>query len=210
VTDQIAFILNRLQIPQSYLDFAFGQLKQCHATQAEFSAARRQKLQSQQNAGRTRLDSLLQLKISPANVAGALLTDEEYLRQKTQIKEELDLVQRQLANEEQQAETWIVDCERFFVFTQHLPELFATSSVENKRAAMLLICSKLTLANHQVDVEFSRPFAQVAAFPLAGRPDKTQSERQEVLAEAEKPEIMEHWLAILDAIRTRQTFLLPF
>ncbi len=199
---QFTNLLASLRLPQSYLDYAFARLKLSHAAQAQFSAARRQKLQSQTNACHERLAGLLQLKISPANARGDLLSDDEYLTQKTTIKQELELVQRQLAADERLGEVSTLDFEQFFTFTQHIEKKFSVASVDDKRAALFLLCSKLTLENHHVNATFREPFAAVAGFPLAGVPDGTQSERRKVLARAKKPEIVDSWLGILDAIRT--------
>src|SRR5438874_10567412 len=109
------------------------------------------------------------MKISPANTASVLLSDEEYLGQKERIKEERDVAQRQLAAEQQQGDTWIDDCERFFAFTQKLCTRFTEASNEEKRGALFFLCKKLTLRDQRVSAELREPFAELAAFPLAGR-----------------------------------------
>src|SRR5204863_425770 len=83
--------------------------------------------------------------------------------------------------DEQQSQTWVEDCERFFVFTQELARRFSEGSIEEKRAALFLICSKLTLRDKRIEAEFRDPFAAVAGFPLAGKPDETGFERRGVL-----------------------------
>lgn len=205
VAKEFARILSGLRLPQAYLDYALSKLRQCHAAQTEFAAARRHKLQSQLNAGHARLDGLLQLKISPANAAGALLSDEEYLTQKLRIQEELDTFQRQLTADAQQGKTWIDDCERFFAFTQGLTDNFAKASAEEKQSALFLVYSKLVLRDHTVTAAFREPFASLAAFPLAGMPGGGQFEPIRLRTVAEKPEIVASWLGILDSIRTALT-----
>jgi DNA invertase Pin-like site-specific DNA recombinase len=202
VAKQFGAIFSGLQIPQSYIDYALSKLRQSHATKVEYAGARRHKLQSQVNACHVKQDSLLQLKISPANLAGALLNDAEYLAQKTKIQEELDMIQHQLAADQQGGEEWIDACERFFAFTQKLAGTFAEASAEEKQAALFLVCSKLTLGNQLVTAEFREPFATLAAFPLAGQGGKGQFEPHGRLKQAEEPEIVESWLGILDVIRT--------
>lgn len=202
VAGEFARVLSGLRLPPAYLDYALARLRQCHATQAGFAAARRHKLQSHLNAGHARLDRLLQLKISPSNATGELLSDTEYLAQKRRIQDELDAVQRQLAADGQDARTWVADCERFFAFTQGLVAAFETAGAEDKQAALLLVCSKLTLRDHAVAAEFREPFASLAAFPLAGGQAGGQFEPAERPAGAEKPEVVASWLGLLDAIRT--------
>ena len=112
VAEQFTSLLTRLRLPQPFLDYSFAKLKDCHAAQSELTAARRQRLQSELNACHARLDGLLQLKISPGNADGSLLSDEEYRRQKERILNELDTAQRQLTSDQRQGKTWIEDCER--------------------------------------------------------------------------------------------------
>jgi site-specific DNA recombinase len=202
VAREFAAVLSGLQVPQAYLDYALSKLRQCHTTQAEFAAARRQKLQSQLNTCHARLDGLLQLKISPGNATGALLSDEEYLRQKQRIQEELDSAGRQLAAAGEQGQAWVGDCERFFAFTQSLRENFAAAGAEEKQAVLFLMCSKLTLKDHRIVPVFREPFASLAAFPLAGNGDEPRFEPSRLRAVAEKPEIVTSWLGILDVVRT--------
>lgn len=210
VGEQFTEIFTGLRLPQSYLDYALSQLSHCHATQSALTATRRQKLQSHSNACHTRLDALLQLKISPANAEGTMLSDAEYLDQKQRIQAELDTVRRQLAADQQHGETWIADCERFFAFTQQLAGRFVGVSAEEKQAALFLVCSKLVLREHKVTAEFREPFASLAAFPLAGKLGASQFEPRRLRAVAEKPETVESWLGILDAIRTFGTPVMAF
>ncbi len=203
VAAEFTRILSGLRIPPAYLDYALAKVRRSHAEQAEFSAARRHKLQSLLNAGHARLDGLLQLKISPSNAAGALLSDEEYLTQKRRIQEELESVRQQLASDARKGETWIGDCERFFAFTQGLAANFATADAEVKQSVLFMVCSKLTLRDHRVVAKFREPFAALAAFPLAGKPDEPSFEPPRLRAVAEKPAIVSSWLGLLDVIRTR-------
>jgi len=210
VAEQITALFAGLRLPPSFLDYSLTRLKKSHAVQTKFAAAHRQKLQSQVNACHARLDGLVQLKISPANVTGDLLSDDEYLRQKRMIQGELTTVERQLASAQGQGNTWIEDCERFFAFTQGVAAAFESAGVEEKRAALFVVCSKLTLTDHRVRAEFREPFRALAAFPLAGRGGKPESEPFARLPEGTNSPIMQSWLGILDAIRTHGVPVLSF
>lgn len=209
VAAQLTDLLTGLRLPPAFLEYALSRLRLCHASQAELSAARRQKLQSEANACHGRLDALLQMKISPANAGGALLSDDEYLREKQRIQGELDSLQRQLAAERQQGATWIADCEQFFAFTQQLAANFAAAAAEQKRATLFLICSKLSLRDDRLVAEFREPFASLATFPLAGAVENPQFEPNGWLAEGEESETMQSWLGLLDKIRTFALTIAP-
>jgi len=58
-----------------------------------------------------------------------------------------------VADEQQQRDTWIEDCERFFTFTQQLAGKFAQLSVEEKRALLSYLCSKLTLKVRRLNAD---------------------------------------------------------
>jgi DNA invertase Pin-like site-specific DNA recombinase len=202
LAEQFARLLGNLCLPQSFLDYAFAKLRKSHARQVGYAAAFRRKLQTQAEELQRRLDSLLQLKLSPNNTNGTLLSDEEYLEQKRKFQEELHGTREQLASAGRQGETWVDDCEQFFAFTQKLAEKFTTVSVDEKRTLLVLLCSKLTLKDREVASEFKEPFASVAAFPLSAADAQRQFEPRRWRVEAEKPEIAVKWLGILDGIRT--------
>jgi hypothetical protein len=96
----------------------------------------------------------------------------------------------------------VEDCERFFRFTQQPAGQFAQAPAEARRQALVLVCSKLLLTGQRLTADLRPPFDALAAFPLAGAPPGGRSEPSGWRAEAEKPEIVEKWLGILDAIRT--------
>ena len=191
--------LARLRIPQSYLDFAFSKLKTVHESEAQFTEATRRKFQGQLNACQQKLDALLQMKISPKNQKGELLSDEEYLQQKKLIRDEFDMVQKQLTAIQQQGLGWVDDCERFFVFTQRVATRFAITTVEDKKALLLLICQNLTLKDQKVAAVYREPYASLSTFALAGTDEKTTSEPEKLLTVAEKPDIVTSWLGRRDS-----------
>lgn len=200
---QFTDVLLNLRLPQSYLDYAFSKLRKVHVDESRFADAVRRKHQGHLNSSQQKLDALLQLKIAPNNHDGSMLSDDEYLRQKTIIKNELEVAKKELSTVQQQSENWVEDCERFFVFTQRVAAKFAvTTSTEDKRALLTLICQNLTLTNHKVAAEYREPYNSLSEFPLAGKEEEFLSEPEKVLTLAEKPEIAENWLGILTLIRT--------
>ena len=130
-----------------------------------------------------------------------MLSDEEYMKQKKTIKEEFDMVEKQLKTVQQQGLNWVDDCEHFFRFTQRLAAKFLSekTSIEDKKALLLLVCSNIILKDHEVAAEYREPYAALAGFPLIGKSDLEGFEREKLLVEAEKPEIVESWLGRRDS-----------
>jgi site-specific DNA recombinase len=200
--EQFAALLARLRLPQPFLDYAFEKLHDSHAAEARVADAARRRLQGQVNAAQQRLDGLLQMRLSPRNRDGELLSDEEYLRQKRPLRRELDLLQEQLSTIQQQSHTWVDDCERFFAFTQRLVRSFAEGSAEDKKMLLLLICSNLTLTDRKVAAVLQEPYASLAELPIADGGGDFPSEPREVASASEKVLKSVRWLHLLTGIRT--------
>ena len=132
---------------------------------------------------------------------GSLLSDDEYVKQKKAIRDEFEMVEKQLKTVLQQGLNWIDDCENFFKFTQQLATKFlnANTSIEDKKALLLLVCSNISIKDQQLAIEYKEPYKTLMEFPLAGVPENTKFEREKVLVQAEKPEIVEYWLGRRDS-----------
>jgi len=200
--EQFSSLLGRLRVPQAFLDYAFARLRSVHAEEAKLADGARRSLQGQVNGVQQRLDALLQLKLSPNNRSGELLSDEEYLTQKRALRKDLDMLQERLQSLHQQGATWLDDCERFFTFTQRLTRKFLGGPIEDKKALLLLICSNLTLRDQEVAAECQEPYASLAGFELAGEVDDFPSEPRKVASASEKVMKSDHWLHLLTLIRT--------
>ena len=163
--------------------------------------ALRRKLQGQLQHLPAKLDGLLQLKIAPGNVGGALLSDDEYLQQKTAIRRDIEHLEEQLATVEKQGETWVDDCERFFAFTQRLRYRFEDAAIEDKRVLLLHVCSNLTLKDRNVAAEYREPYATLAGFPLAGVERTGGFEPVSAQPWPKTSELMAKWLHLVGVIR---------
>lgn len=188
--------LVRLNFPEPFLVHAFQKVRALYSQESRAFDVMRHKLQGEYNNCKHKIDALLQMKISPKNADGALLSDEEYIAQKNTLKAELDLLEEQLGAQHQSGGTWLDDCERFLKFTQRLPEMLAGASISGKREIMMLVCSNVILKDQEITVEYHEPFASMAKFPLAGKGRETGSEPEYWQKEAEKPELVEMWQAL--------------
>ena len=199
---QMTRLLSGLRLPQSYVDYTLENLRLVHRKEANFSDALRRKLQGQLNAGQAKLDALLQVKISPNNMKGEVLSDEEYIEQKIAIRRELESMKEQLASAQEESENWVEDCERFFRFTQRITERFGTGTAEDKKTLLGLVASNLALKNGKVAAVYREPYALLANFPLSGRSDGRGFEPENVAKASQKKAIATEWLPLLVAIRT--------
>ena len=193
--DQITGTLLKIMIPKEFVKHAFVKVREIHAKESQTSEAIRRKLQMQYNECKHKLDALLELKISPQNASGDLLSDEEYLKRKNELKEELSIIETQLKNHNDGSTQWIDNCEIFVKAMQRLPERLPHATIEEKREIVLLVCSNITLTDKKIAVEYHEPFATIVNFPLAGKVPERGFEPKDWEAEAKKPELIELWQA---------------
>ncbi len=94
---QVIELLDGLRIPRAFAEYARGRLPQVQAEQEKVAAHLRGRYEARVAECQGTLERLLEFKTSPNNADGRLLSDEEYLRQRERILEELDACKRQLS-----------------------------------------------------------------------------------------------------------------
>jgi len=200
--EEFARLLGRLRVPNAFLKYTFRRLRTVHAAEAKAADASRRGLQGQINAAQKRLDALLQLKLSPRNEAGELLSDEEYLQRKREIAKEHEILQEQHQTVLRQGRTWIDDCEAFFRFTQGLVRAFAEGAVEEKKTLLMMICSNVTLTDRKVCAVLQEPYSALAELPIAGQGADFPFEPEKVAAASKEVLNSVSWLHLVTGIRT--------
>jgi DNA invertase Pin-like site-specific DNA recombinase len=195
-------LLDRIRVPQVFLDYALGKLRKAHAHQTRLAQGTRLKVQTRANTCQQELDALLRLKISARNADESLLSEEEYLRQKAALREELEAARQELASIDAHAETWVDDCERFFSFSQWAGRRFRDAPAVERKSLLHLVCQNLTLSGGTVLAEYREGYSELVLFSLAGKEAEFPSEPALVASESEKYVNSEEWLGTLAAIRT--------
>lgn len=183
IEDQIFSKIQSLQIPQAFIEPALNLARNMHIEESKLIDTSRQQLQRQYTNCKQRLDGLLQLKISPSNVNGELLSDGEYIEQKSVLKKELENLEKSMTAKQDQGVQWIDDCETFFVALQKLPERIKSPlvSLEEKQEIVTLVCSNITLKNQKVALEYHEPFASIFTFSQNEQESLDRFERSQCL-----------------------------
>ena len=105
-----------------------------------------------------RLENLVKLKTSPANVDGSQLSDEEYGRQRSALLKE----KKDLATAMNEVSLQIDEClrrsEKAFEFANTAQKRFATGDFEAKKEILTAIGSNLTLKDKILMIEAAKPF----------------------------------------------------
>lgn len=196
VERQLTDVLTALVIPPAFLKFAFDKTRKAHAGEAALRDKSRRSVERKYDECKRRLDNLLQMKLSPSNASGELLSDEEYLAQKLSIKESMEALDAQIKDQKQDGTVWVDDCERFIASTQEFCLRFENGTFDEKKELFMLVCSNITVKNGVLAFSYAEPFASIARFPFAG---KTRFEPHEGFPEKQDASLFERWRSQRDS-----------
>jgi site-specific DNA recombinase len=105
----------------------------------------------------SRLANLLSLKLSPLNVNGSLLSDEEYAQQKNTLLQDKHRIEERMRDKGQTFEEWLTVCERVFDFAVYARCWFAEGDWEAQRMILASFGSNLTLLDKKVTINLDNP-----------------------------------------------------
>jgi|APSaa5957512622_1039677.scaffolds.fasta_scaffold28956_1 site-specific DNA recombinase len=125
------------------------------------------------------LAQLLKMKISPANINGELLNDEEYLAQKKSLLSEKETYQEKTSDAERNSESWLEQCEEFFDFAANCEKKWIEDKRDNrKRIFQIIFGSNAYLNEQKLLIKAKKPFIEKASlqnsFTWRGRPDSNR------------------------------------
>jgi DNA invertase Pin-like site-specific DNA recombinase len=165
--EQIANYLARIQISARFKTWAFKYLHELHEKE---SACRNEVIQAQQRGYREclqRLDSLVQLKTAPGNANGALISDEEYGRQRGALLQEKSKLEELLRDAGHRVEQWLRSSEEVFEFACTARTRFENGDAKTKKQILAAIGSNLSLKNKKLCIEARKPFFMLEKSSLA-------------------------------------------
>jgi len=108
-----------------------------------------------------KIDNLLQLKISPMNADGSLLSDEEYAKRKAELIREKAHLQEILNDTDRRVERWLETAERTFDFACHAKHWFAHGTSQTKATILRTLGSNLILKDRKLVVELKKPLMAI-------------------------------------------------
>ena len=156
--DQIAVYLATLRLPEPFQAWVRLYLPTIHDQEVAAHAEVRKTQQCAYAACVQRLENLLQLKLSPANTDGTLLSDEEYGRQRSQLLTEKARLEEKLRDAEPCIAPGTQIVEQTFVFACHAWEWFVHGTLEEKRQILMAVGSNLMLTNKILRIDAKKPF----------------------------------------------------
>lgn len=147
IEEKIIKLLDTITIPPEFVEWGKSVIRDQYGEEMKSYEAQRHAQQNRLNEAKRKITNLLQLKISPQNEGGAMLSDEEYLSQKKTLQNEIATLESKLGDTSQNEANWLDNCEQFFDFTANLPTYFTQGDPNTKRS-ILKNLGKIVLNHH--------------------------------------------------------------
>lgn len=177
---QVGAFLGLLTIKQHYIDWFIKWLGKKNEDKLVVREAQRKQLDKAFANVTMRIDNLLKLKLSPENVNGSLVSDEEYQTLRERLLKERDEVKQNLDNTDQhfdQVDDLLV---KTFIFASRAKKVMAGRDMFKKKILLQAIGANLTIKNKELDITPRYPFERVKqefAGVIVSEPKESLSQR---------------------------------
>ncbi len=173
---QIETYLERIQLSQTFKDWAITYLRELHRSEGKLQKDILQSQQKSYGECLRRLDNLVQLKTSPDNINGSLLSDDEYGRKRTLLLEEKTRFETLFREAGEHPDQCLDLSEQALTFACLVRERFSKGDINIKKEILTTVGWNLVLKDKILNIEARKPFFILETF---GSPDKFNSERLE-------------------------------
>lgn len=144
---QIDAKLDEVEISPLFMDWALRQIAKMNEGEREFREKTVVSVRNAHDDCRLKLDNLIQLKISPNNVDGSLLSEEQYKSQKVALEAELKGLEKQLGTIDNRMIQAAEDINEAFNFATKAREKFADGDNKVRRRMLIDLGSHLALTD---------------------------------------------------------------
>jgi len=151
IENQIMNILERIEIPPEFCKWAIEQLKTEHEKE---QVDRNIILSTQQRSYNTciqKLDNLIDMR------ASNLITEEEFLRKKSQLTKEKIKLHELLNDTDSRVDNWIERAEEVFHFAENARTTFQKGTLEAKRQILAALGSNSLLKDGKLSINVEKP-----------------------------------------------------
>ena len=154
---EIESYLGRIEVPKAFIDWAIAQLGDATQEMAREEATVRESRARAQRACQRKLDRLLELKISEANMDGTLVSDAEYARRRSDLIEEQRRLDEAQRADTSGAEAVVEACTRAFNFAHDARLKFHDGGPEVRRTIVQELGSNLELRDGKLLIQAEKP-----------------------------------------------------
>lgn len=155
--DQVKSFLDRIEIDKDFASWAAFWCNYLNKQQKEVKSAESDSLQKAYNSAVTKLDNLLDMKLSPNN----LLSEEDYLSKRNELVIERDNAKTNLDKLDKKTDEWDDLTVRTFDFAARAKERFEKGDLATKQIIIRGVGSYLTLSGSELDISPRNPFIKI-------------------------------------------------
>lgn len=158
LNDQILAKLDNIRLSENFLDFALKILRRDNELEVD---NRNIMIENQQKALRncqSRIDNLLQVFISPANVDKELLSDEEFKSQKLSLLKEKGDIEQSLDSLSHRSNEMLELTEKTFRFAVYAKENFNNGDYQTKTSILRALGSNWILKDGKLDITLRKQY----------------------------------------------------
>ena len=131
--EQIIEGLKKVSIDEDFYNLAMEEINKLNEQEIKNRDSIIKQQHLELNRCGTRLDNLLNFKISPENKNGELLSDDQFIDFKRKILQDQALIREKIRDRESQNQGWFNLCSNYVDFNRNLVDKFKNASSEEKR-----------------------------------------------------------------------------
>jgi len=154
--NQISSYLEKIFLPRSFVAWSYRQLEAAKNIDEKMQAGVRDSLNRALSECKKKLDSLLHLKLKE------LLTDEEYVLEKSALTEKKMKLENKIADFNKNPKIWLEPSKEFFSFVNLAKKCFDNGDDSIKRQILAALGSNLFLKDRILLIEAKIPFRLIA------------------------------------------------
>lgn len=150
--EQFGEILKGIKISEKMTKWFVKQLNKVNNKELKDQSNILEALKEKLSDIQKRKQNLLQMKISPNNMNGEILSDEDYMTQKTALDKEAEIIQSQISSADEKAKQWAELAIDTFNFACYAPYHFAHGDYETRKNILVGFGSNITLKDGEINV----------------------------------------------------------
>ena len=150
--------LQKFEISQEFRDWAIKNLNQLNNKETEDREIVRTNFKETYEDCVKKLDNLLKLKISPQNIKGEVISEEEYIKQRKELLEQKEDLLSKITDTNQRMNNWYELTERTFDFACYARYWFNHGDLKTKTSILAALGSNITLKDKNLSIVGAKPF----------------------------------------------------
>lgn len=159
--DQIDFILSKIEIPETFKEWAIMYLNELHDHEAVEQGAIEESIHVKYKDCLEKINNLIKLKISPMNSDGSVLSDEEFKKQMSPLQNEKNDIEQEQKTLSKRADEWLELSQKTFNFACYARLRFQHGTLHEKKEILAAIGSNLVLKDKILSLTVPKPFIAI-------------------------------------------------